>query len=219
MHAKRMDRLLDFPPDLTLIRAIPLRPQLLGCLGGQAFIATSSWPATLCSRRGLRRLAHLSLLEQAQARLAGIGAGTEGPAATAPAPLLHARHREHGLTHAHEDGGVGDPVLLGAHQFLTIEDEDRPGTFVNRLQVGNRSGLAHFGIGERTPGDGLLKKYVTGFHLRGTAKRQDVERAVGHRRSHPKRPDRLSHFPYITTSLSWASTVPGPSGNSSYASP
>ena len=42
----------------------------------------------------------------------------------------------------HQDGGVHDPVLLGPHQFLPVQDQDHPGGFVDHLQVRHMPALA-----------------------------------------------------------------------------
>ena len=61
----------------------------------------------------------------------GLHQGLEGVAAPAPASLLHAGHREHSLTHPHQDGGVGDAVLAReagiSYSYLTeIENGNKP---------------------------------------------------------------------------------------------
>jgi hypothetical protein len=58
--------------------------------------------------------------------------------------LLDTAHRYDDLgAGGNQDGGVDDSVLLGAHKFLAVQDENHlPGT-VDHPQLGYRPALAH----------------------------------------------------------------------------
>ena len=51
----------------------------------------------------------------------------------------------------HDNRHIDDSVLLGADEFLTIEDENRPRTLVDSHEQRHRAGVVHFGDGERAP--------------------------------------------------------------------
>ena len=87
-------------------------------------------------------------------------AGKPG-AVVGPAALLHAAHRDdQGGMGGHQDGGVHDPVLLGPHQLLPVQDQDHPGGLVDHLQVRDMPALADLGHLHQAVIQGLVERQV-----------------------------------------------------------
>jgi hypothetical protein len=105
-------------------------------------------------------------------------ARAELAAAVAPAPLLHAAHRDGQLrAGGHLHRGVEDAVLLGADQLLAVQQEQRAVGAVRDFEEGDGAGVVHLS----DPGAvaGFVQCEPDGVVEVGGEQRDDGQGAVG----------------------------------------
>ena len=151
-HPRRLH--LDLAPDRALVR----RPRALAT----------------------QRKRNLLDLRAAAARVVGVRRRRELAAHLAPTPRFHARHgnREAGLRR-HEDRQVDDAILLGADQFLAVDDEHVARAVVDDLQLGHAAPVGHLRHACRAGGDRFRERVVPWLGRRLAQERKDGQAGHG----------------------------------------
>jgi hypothetical protein len=86
----------------------------------------------------------------------------------------------------HQDRRIQDAVLLGADEFLAVDDEHRLGAVIEDQELGDRAALGDLSDGDGFGRHGLLQADVGRSAIDGAGEREHDDVAVGLRPSEVK---------------------------------